>query len=386
MRATLLASLLAVPFLPACAADDGSGDLGGPADVGDGGKMDGGPSIDVLARIEPGTTDVTLTNADPRHGYAFYAAEDTQLYLTTTVDGSDPGSSTKLVLYGPRLQDGTYAKTLATNDSGLSKIHGVKAPYSGFYLVEVTYGTKAAAVDGQKARLQLTCTGTCTSTNPIVPIDEGLKWYRRSAERRADTFQAYKWATAKLSEKVTSGAPSNWAVVLDVDETTLNNSAYQQRRLDLGVGYSPGTWDGWVSEKAATAIDGVVDFTASAHALGGKVVLVTNRTDGQCAPTEANLQAVGVTYDAILCMAATNPTTDKNPRFQAIEAGSTGNANLPSALTTIMYVGDSIGDFPQLTEDIRKSDASAFDRFGDDFIHIPNPMYGAFDKNTDANP
>src|SRR5207248_1148047 len=138
---------------------------------GDGGKMDGGPSIDVLARIEPGTTDVALTAADPRHGYAFYAAEDTLIYLTTTVDGSDPGSSTKLVLYGPRLQDGTYAKTLAMNDSGLSKIHGVKAPYSGFYLVEVTYGGKATPVDGQKDRLQLTCTsGTCSSPNPIVPI------------------------------------------------------------------------------------------------------------------------------------------------------------------------------------------------------------------------
>lgn len=345
--------------------------------------MDGGPSIDVLARIEPGDTDVTLTTADPRRGYVFYAAEDTQIYLTTTVAGTDAGASTKLVMYGPRLQDGTYAKTLAENDSGLSKIHGVKAPYSGFYLVEMTYGTKATPADGTKARLQLTCNGTCTSTAPIVPIDEGLKWYRRSAERRADMIQAYRWAAAKLSEKVTTGAPAAWAVVLDVDETTLNNSAYQQRRLDLGVGYSPATWDGWVGERAATAIDGVVDFTAGAKALGGKVILVTNRTNAQCPATEDNLHAVGVTYDAILCM---DTTTDKNPRFQAIDMGSTGNPNLPSAVTTIMYVGDSIGDFPQLTEDIRKQDASAFDRFGEDFIHLPNPMYGAFDKNTDANP
>jgi 5'-nucleotidase (lipoprotein e(P4) family) len=374
-----LASLLFVPFLPACAADDGSdGDLGGPADVGDG-KMDGGPTIDVLKRIEPGSTDATLTTADPRLGYVFYAAEKTTVDLTST-------GSTKLVLYGPRLQDGTYAKTLAQNDSGASQIRGYKAPYGGFYLVELTYGSKDTPADGAKASLGLACTGTCTSAAPILPIDEGLKWYRRSAERRADTFQAYKWATRSLSEKVQTGGPASWAVVLDVDETTLNNSAYQQARLDLGVGYSPGTWDAWVNAKEATAIDGVVDFTAAAKALGGKVVLVTNRTASQCPATEVNLKAVGVTYDAILCMAATNPTTDKNPRFQAIEAGSTGDPNLPSSLSVLMYVGDAIGDFPQLTEDIRKQDASAFDRFGEDFIHLPNPMYGAFDKNTDANP
>jgi len=366
MRATLLASLLAVPFFPACAAD-GDAD-GGPADVGDGGKADGGPTIDVQARIEPGTVNATLTKADPRLGYVFYAAEGAKVALSSK-------GNTKVIAYGPRLQDGTYAKTMAPSFT---------APYSGFYLAELTYSTQATPTDGP-ASLTFACSGTCTSTAPIVPIDEGMKWYRRSAERRADTIQAYRLATAKLSEKVQTGAPASWAVVLDVDETTLDNSLYQQRRLDLGVGYSPATWDGWVNEKAARAIDGVVDFTAAAHALGGKVVLVTNRTAAQCAPTEDNLKTAGVTYDAILCMAATNPTTDKNPRFQAIEAGSTGDPNLPSALSVIMFVGDSIGDFPQLTEDIRKQDAASFDKFGEDYFHLPNPMYGAFDKNTDSN-
>ena len=39
-----------------------------------------------------------------------------------------------------------------------------------------------------------------------------------------------------------------------------------------------------------------------------------------------------------------------------------------------------------LTQDLRKQDASAFDKFGEDYIHLPNPMYGSFDKNTDAIP
>ena len=49
----------------------------------------------------------------------------------------------------------------------------------------------------------------------------------------------------------------------------------------------------------------------------------------------------------------------------------------------VMYVGDNITDFPMLTQDIRKQDASAFSHFGDDYIAIPNSMYGSFDKNLD---
>ena len=52
-------------------------------------------------------------------------------------------------------------------------------------------------------------------------------------------------------------------------------------------------------------------------------------------------------------------------------------------LTTVMYVGDNIQDFPGLTQDIRRQDATAFARFGNDFVLLPNPMYGSFDKNID---
>jgi predicted secreted acid phosphatase len=40
-------------------------------------------------------------------------------------------------------------------------------------------------------------------------------------------------------------------------------------------------------------------------------------------------------------------------------------------------------DFPLLTQDLRKQPASAFAQFGEDYILIPNPMYGSFDKNLD---
>lgn len=382
----LLASLLLTTLIAGCTDTVGDGEGGGAADIQGEDKADGQPGIEVTARIAPGTVDAALSVAVPRRGYVFYAAMGTKVTLETTHGGTSPQSTdTVLKVYGPRLADGTYPVTLASDeDSGygkLSRIKDLQITIPGFYLVEVAFGAAAAPADGVKTRLQLTCSGTCESPLPIQPIDEGLKWYRRSAERRVLTSQVYAMATQKLNDKVAAGVPNGWAVVLDIDETTLNNSQYQQERLDLGLGYSPGSWTDWVNRKAATPLDGVLDFTHSVKQLGGKVVFVSNRMAAtECAQTEANLQSAGFVYDEILCK---TDTSDKNPRFMAVQNG-TMPSTLP-AMKVVLFVGDNILDFPALTQDIRKMAATAYAKFGQDFILLPNSMYGSWEKNTDDN-
>ncbi|HEY5946304.1 MAG TPA: HAD family acid phosphatase, partial [Kofleriaceae bacterium] len=110
-------------------------------------------------------------------------------------------------------------------------------------------------------------------------------------------------------------------------------------------------------------------------------VFVSNRLAAtECAQTEANLMTASLPYDAILCK---TDTSDKNPRFAAIAAG-TAKPGLP-ALDVILYVGDNILDFPMMSQDIRKQPASAFAKFGQDFILLPNSMYGSWEKNLDDN-
>jgi 5'-nucleotidase (lipoprotein e(P4) family) len=374
--ATLFASL-------ACAcAEDGAD--GGAADIqGDEDKADGTVGIEVTARIKPGSVDGVLSTKVPRRGYVFYAGEGTRVTLEVTQGGSTPGLDTVLKVYGPRLADGTYPKTLATDeDSGygkLSKIRDLTITIPGFYLAEVSFSEATMPADGKKARLKLACTGTCDSALPI-DTDLGLKWYRRSAERRALAVQAYSIATEKLMAKAAT-ITGAWGVVLDIDETTLNNSTYQQERMDLGLGYSPASWTEWVNRKAATPLDGVAGFIAGVKQLGGKVVFVSNRLAAtECAQTEANLAAASLPYDAILCK---TDTSDKNPRFTAV-ANGTAKPGLP-ALDVILYVGDNIQDFPLLSQDIRKQAASAYAKFGQDFILLPNSMYGSWEKNLDDN-
>jgi 5'-nucleotidase (lipoprotein e(P4) family) len=383
MRASAIGKVVLVGSLVTACSDELDGE--GAADIqGEEEKADGTTGIEVTARLKPGSVDAELSTRVPRRGYVFYAAADAKVSLEVTQAGSSSGLDTVLKVYGPRLADGTYPKTLASDeDSGyakLSKVKDLAITIPGFYLVETSFGAAATAADGKKARLKLTCTGSCDSALPI-DTDLGLKWYRRSAERRALAAQAYSVALDKLEEKVSAGITGAWGVVLDIDETTLNNSTYQQERMDLGLGYSPVSWTEWVNRKAATPLDGVVSFVQRVKQLGGKVVFVSNRlASTECGPTEANLMAAGLPFDGMFCK---TDTSDKNPRFNALAAG-TASPTLP-ALKVILYVGDNIMDFPLLNQDLRKQPASAYAKFGQDFILLPNSMYGSWEKNADDN-
>jgi 5'-nucleotidase (lipoprotein e(P4) family) len=371
MRSLLVSALVLGPTLLGCTtedlAEDGGADLAGQDEKGD-----AIPGIEVQARLEPGTVDATLSTRVPRPGFVVFAAEGAKVSLEVTRTGTATGLDTILKVYGPRLADGSYPKTLATDDDAgyakLSKISGLEISIPGFYLVELTTPMPGAAA---KARLKLSCTGTCTTDEPVAPIGLDLRWYQRAAERRALSLQSYAAATAKVTARVASGVPASWGVIMDIDETTLNNSAYQRARAELGTGYSPASWTEWVNKQAATPIDGALAFTKKVKQLGGKVVFVTNRVAAtECAPTEANLAASGFAYDAIHCKQG---ASDKNARFALVK----------QSMEVVAFVGDNILDFPALSQDVRTQPDTAFAEFGEKFFLIPNPMYGSFEKNLD---
>ncbi|HVW69773.1 MAG TPA: HAD family acid phosphatase, partial [Steroidobacteraceae bacterium] len=150
-----------------------------------------------------------------------------------------------------------------------------------------------------------------------VPLE--LHWFRNSAERRALYTQIYAQAAGAVRALAQGHAANTWAVILDVDETILDNSEYQARLAVTGAQYSAATWSAWVSDRRAVALPGAVAFLHTVRdELHGRVVLVTNRNVADCANTEANLHAQALEYDAILCAPegpGGRPVQDKNPRF-----------------------------------------------------------------------
>lgn len=209
-----------------------------------------------------------------------------------------------------------------------------------------------------------------------IPL--ALRWFRASAERRAVYLETYRGAAATIARRSAGLAAGSWAVILDADETVLDNSPYEQELAERHAAYDEASWRAWVLRQAAAALPGAAAFTARVHALGGRVVIVTNRNDVYCAPTRANLQEVGITADEVLCR--TDPKNgSKDPRFEAVAAGTPPSTLGP--LKVLMWVGDNIQDFPTLTQSIRTASDSAFADFGERYIALPNPMYGSWERN-----
>lgn len=214
---------------------------------------------------------------------------------------------------------------------------------------------------------------TATSTEE-VPL--AVRWYRASAERRVIFLQTYRLATAALERRAAGLARDRWAVVLDADETVLDNSPYQQAQR--GAPFDTGSWNAWVRRGEAAALAGAPAFTQRVKALGGRVMIVTNRDESTCEVTRENLRRVGIAADQVLCR--TDPaTSSKEARFAAVARG-TAPSTFP-ALEVVMFVGDNIQDFPGQTQAVRTRPDSAFADFGDRFILLPNPMYGSWERN-----
>jgi 5'-nucleotidase (lipoprotein e(P4) family) len=210
---------------------------------------------------------------------------------------------------------------------------------------------------------------TPPSSVPVPSESDGLHWFRDAAEQRAIYVEVYRTATSAIRAQSQALAPGNWGVILDVDETILDNSDYQKRS---GESFSKPTWDAWVKEKRAGLLPGAKEFADTVESLHGRVVLVTNRNQGQCPDTEENLRALGMRYDLILCDKVGD--ADKNARFRAVLAGQAGN--LP-ALKVLAWMGDNIRDFPDLTQ----QDSGDPGNFGIRYFVLPNPMYGSWVKN-----
>jgi 5'-nucleotidase (lipoprotein e(P4) family) len=213
---------------------------------------------------------------------------------------------------------------------------------------------------------------------PGVRLPNEVHWFRNSAEMRAMYLQSFRLASDQLRQAAAGQRAGSWAVILDADETVLDNSLYQKRLAERQEMMRPDTWAAWVREEAATALPGAAAFTRMVHDLGGKVVIVTNRDEPLCEATRSNLRKAGITADHTICR--TDMTSgNRTPRSHAVEAGTAGGGLGP--LHVLMWVGDNIGDFPDQSQAIRTVGDAAFERFGRTFIMLPNPMYGSWQGN-----
>jgi len=218
---------------------------------------------------------------------------------------------------------------------------------------------------------------------PAVPPDvpaappSAIHWVRTSAEYAALCLQTFRLAAERVAVLADKRKRGTWAVVLDADETVLENSSYQMERHAAGQGFSKESWSAWVRRRAAGAVPGAVSFMRRVREVGGVIAIVTNRSESECPDTKANLEALGAPHDVLLCKPDSAPA-DKSARWQAIADGrATGRR-----VEIVAYLGDNITDFPGFTQEARqKSELELLD-FGAKFFVLPNPVYGSWESNA----
>jgi 5'-nucleotidase (lipoprotein e(P4) family) len=202
-----------------------------------------------------------------------------------------------------------------------------------------------------------------------------IHWVRDSAEYQAAALQAFRLATRLAEEQAQARAQGSWGVLCDADETLLDNSEYQKERAASGQGFSRESWRAWCARRSAGAVPGAAAFSQRVRALGGRLAIVTNRSAEECPDTDANLRALGIEFDALLCRTAEG---EKDARFALFRSGKAVPGLGP--VEVVLYVGDNILDFPGLSQATRDR-PGALAEFGRRFVLVPNPMYGSWEAN-----
>jgi 5'-nucleotidase (lipoprotein e(P4) family) len=217
---------------------------------------------------------------------------------------------------------------------------------------------------------------------PVKPVDPGpdiaTRWMRDSEEYRVLAEQTYRMAQGSiLSDVAALPAGAKWAVVMDADETAIDNIQYQVENVD----FSEPTWEAWELRAEAKATPGARAFTDAIHKAGGTIAYVTNRHDA--ASAQLALEKNGLFGpDDRMCTARKDEAagkwiSDKRERRTEVRTG-TGACSWGAPVLVIGYFGDQMGDFPEADE--LAADPLGYSPWGRSYFMLPNPMYGKWER------
>ena len=245
--------------------------------------------------------------------------------------------------------------------------------------------------------------GCASAPSPVIGREtvNATLWMQRAAEYRIATEQVYGLAAERLA--TTIAAPGSaaleqqamdparlaslpTAVVVDLDETILDNSFYQARRALAGGEYDEPSWQAWMMEASATAVPGAREFLTAAARAGHRVFYVTNRSCPRRPPaagdpcpaktaTRRNLAALGLPDaddPASLLLRGERPEWESSSKVAR-------RAFIAQTHRIVAMAGDDLHDFVDRGEYARRREELA-PLFGARWFLLPNAMYGSWER------
>lgn len=198
-----------------------------------------------------------------------------------------------------------------------------------------------------------------------------------SAEYKAQCYQAFNTAKRRLSEKINENSTQLQAVVLDLDETVLDNSPYAGFQIESGLPYAPNSWKEWTAQAAAETVPGAADFLHFADSLGVTLFYVSNRRVDELQSTQQNMANLNLPQIADSNFLLREKESDKENRRQKI---------INQGYDILLFCGDQLGDFESVWDQHDNNARSKTLKekkhlLGDSYIILPNPIYGIWERN-----
>jgi 5'-nucleotidase (lipoprotein e(P4) family) len=203
-------------------------------------------------------------------------------------------------------------------------------------------------------------------------------WMQTSGERAALSYQAFSLAHMMLDRDLRTRSRMKRAVIVDIDETIMDNSRFQAWEIKNHQTFNDQTWQAWVNKSEATAIPGAVEFLNYATSRGVRVFYITNRKAAEKEGTAINLRKLGFpnVNDETLLVRTDTKSSSKEPRRQSVSA----------RYRVVLLMGDNLNDFSDVFENAKTISGRMNvteqnkAKFGARFIVLPNPMYGDWES------
>jgi 5'-nucleotidase (lipoprotein e(P4) family) len=239
------------------------------------------------------------------------------------------------------------------------------------------------------ALVALSLFGGCTHVQIPPHWLKASLWATGSAEYAAVTLQTYSAAREKLDQALLD---PTWtacleqsegyedlppAIIIDLDETVLDNRPFQVNLIRKGLEFDEAMWNDWVRQSRVEAIPGAVEFLLYVHERGVEIFYLTNREHMVEEATRANLVRLGLPL---------NPEIDTVlTKHERADWGSDKESRrklIADSHRVLLIVGDHLRDFTAVEgfsrEERRDTTFEHTAMWGEKWFMLPNPLYGGW--------